>query len=202
MFRESNGARILMPEMSLQLVAYLVCVGALTLSTAICDLRLKKIPNKITLPMFGAGLLYQLLFNQLGEGVGRPGLIDSAAAFAAGFGMMWVLWMIGGGGGGDVKLMGALSVWIGFKPTCAVLILSTIFVILGTVGVMVCSVLTNGLFRTKEVYLASGQSPNGLPPAAETAVRRQSRRVMGYAPPVALATWVIVLLKLPKFPGF
>ena len=190
-----------MPEMSLQLVVYLVCVGAFTLSTAICDIRIKKIPNKITLPIFGAGLLYQALFNQLGEGIGKPGLIDAAAAFATGFGMMWVLWMIGGGGG-DVKLMGALSVWIGFKPTCMVLVLSTIFVILGTVGVMLFSVLTHGLFRTKEVYLASGQSPNGLPPAAETAVQRQTRRVMGYAPPVALATWVIVLWKLPKFPGF
>ncbi|MBC7817700.1 MAG: prepilin peptidase [Planctomycetaceae bacterium] len=191
-----------MPELSLQLVVYLACVGALTVSTAVCDIRLKKIPNKITLPIFGAGVLYQLLFNQFGEGIGKPGLIDATAAFAAGFGMMWVLWMIGGGGGGDVKLMGALSVWIGFKPTCMVLVLSTIFVILGTVGVMAFSVLTHGLFRTKEVYLAGGQSPNGLPPAAETAVQRQSRRVMGYAPPVALATWIIVLAKLPKFPGF
>ena len=185
-----------MPELSLQLVVYLACVGAFTLSTAITDLRIKKIPNKITLPVFGAGLLYQALFNQLGEGVGRPGLIDAAAAFATGFGMMWVLWMIGGGGGGDVKLMGALSVWIGFKPTCMVLILSTIFVILGTVGVMLFSVLTHGLFRTKEVYLASGQTPNGLPPAAETAVQRQSRRIMGYAPPVALATWLVVAWNL------
>ena len=125
-----------MPELSLQLVVYLACVGALTLSTAICDIRIKKIPNKITLPIFGAGLLYQAVFNQLGEGIGKPGLIDAAAAFATGFGMMWVLWMIGGGGGGDVKLLGALSVWIGFMPTCMVLILSTIFVIVGTVGVM------------------------------------------------------------------
>ncbi|MFM9966410.1 MAG: prepilin peptidase [Planctomycetaceae bacterium] len=191
-----------MPELSLQLVVYLVCVAALTVSTAICDIRLKKIPNKITLPIFGAGLLYQLLFHQLGEGIGKPGLIDAGAAFMAGFGMMWVLWMIGGGGGGDVKLMGALSVWIGFKATIAVLVLSTVFVIIGTVGVMFFSVLAKGLFRTKEAYLAGGGPPNGLPPAAESAVQRQSRRVMGYAPPVALATWIIVLVKLPKFPGF
>ena len=191
-----------MPEMSLQLIVYLVSVGAFTVATAACDYRLKKIPNKLTLPMFGAGLAYQLLFNQLGEGIGRPGLIDAGAAFVAGFGLMWVLWMIGGGGGGDVKLLGALSVWIGFKPTVMVLVLSTIFVIVGTIGVMAFSVLANGLFRTKEAYLAHGRSPNGLPPAAETAVQRQTRRVMGYAPPVAFATWIIVLLKLPHFPGY
>ena len=191
-----------MPELSLQLVVYLACVGAFTLSTAITDLRIKKIPNKITLPVFGAGLLYQALFNQLGEGVGRPGLIDAAAAFAAGFGMMWVLWMIGGGGGGDVKLMGALSVWIGFKATIMVLLISTVFVILGTIGVMAMGVMSHGLFRTKEVYLAGGQSPKGLPPAAETAVQRQSRRIMGYAPPVALATWLVVAWNLYRGVAF
>lgn len=191
-----------MPEMSLQLIVYLACVGGFTASAAILDLRTKRIPNKLTLPLFGAGLLYQIVFNGFGEGVGHPGLLDALAAFGAGFGLLWILWMIGGGGGGDVKLMGALSVWIGFKLTCLVLMLSTIFVIAGTIGVMAFSVLANGLFRTKEAYLATGHSPNGLPPAAETAARRQSRRVMGYAPPVALATWLIVLWKLPKFPSF
>ena len=191
-----------MPEMSLQLVVYLVCVGVFTAAVAVCDFRSKRIPNKLTLPFFGAGLLYQLAFHGLGEGVSRPGLIGAAAAFAAGFGMLWVLWMIGGGGGGDVKLMGALSVWIGFKATIMVLFMSTVFVILGTVGVMAMGVMSHGLFRTKEVYLASGQSPKGLPPAAETAAQRQSRRIMGYAPPVALATWLVVAWNLYRGVAF
>ena len=185
-----------MPELSLQLAVYLVGVAVFTASAAVFDARFKKIPNKLTLPFFGMGLVYQLAFNGLGDGVAQPGLLGAAAAFAAGFGMMWVLWMIGGGGGGDVKLMGALSVWIGFKATCMVLLFSTIFVIAGTIGVMAFGVLTHGMYRTKEIYLASGQSPNGLRPAAETAVQRQSRRIMGYAPPVALATWLVVAWNL------
>lgn len=185
-----------MPEISVQFVVFLFCVGVFTASAAIFDFRSKRIPNKLTLPFFGAGLLYQLAFHGLGEGVSKPGLIGAAAAFAAGFGMLWVLWMIGGGGGGDVKLMGALSVWIGFKATVMVLFLSTIFVIAGTIGVMCFALVTHGMFRTKEAYLASGQAPNGLPPAAETAVQRQSRRIMGYAPPVALATWLVVAWNL------
>ena len=191
-----------MPELSAQVVVYLACVGAFTVSAAISDLRTKKIPNKLTLPFFGAGLIYQIAFYRLGNGIGSPGLIDASAAFTAGFGLLWVLWMIGGGGGGDVKLMGALSVWIGFKLTCFVLVLSTVFVIVGTIGVMVLSVLTHGLFRTKQVYLATGKMPNGQPRAAETAGQRTKRRVMGYAPPVALATWLIVLWKLKDFPQF
>lgn len=189
-----------MPEMSLQLIVYVVCVGVFTASAAVFDMRSKRIPNKLTLPFFGAGLLYQLVFNGVGEGIARPGLIGAAAAFAAGFGLLWVLWMIGGGGGGDVKLMGALSVWVGFKPTVMVLFLSTVFVILGTIGVMVTGVVANGLFRTKEVYLTTGQSPKGL--AAETAAQRQSRRIMGYAPPVALATWLVVAWNLYRGVAF
>ena len=191
-----------MPELSLQLVVYLVSVVVFTASAAVFDARVKKIPNKLTLPFFGMGLLYQLAFHGLGEGVARPGLIGAAAAFAAGFGMMWVLWMIGGGGGGDVKLMGALSVWIGFKATCMVLVFSTIFVIAGTIGVMIFGILTHGMYRTKEIYLAPAESPNGLRPAAETAVQRQSRRIMGYAPPVALATWLVVAWNLYRGVAF
>lgn len=191
-----------MPELSLQLIVYLVAVGTFTLSAAIWDLRTKRIPNKLTLPFFGAGLLYQVAFHGLGTDAFHPGLIGAAAAFAAGFGLLWILWMIGGGGGGDVKLMGALSVWIGFKATVIVLFLSTVFVIFGTIGVMVLSVASQGLFRTKEVYVATGQSPNGLPPAAETAAQRQSRRIMGYAPPVALATWLVVAWHLYKGAAF
>lgn len=191
-----------MPELSLQLVVFLTCVGVLTVVAALIDLKIKKIPNALTIPMFGIGLLYQLSFNGLGSGVGQAGLIDAVAAFSVGFGLLWVLWMIGGGGGGDVKLMGALSVWIGFKLTCLVLLFSTIFVILGTIGVMMASVFKKGLFGTKDAYLATGKTPNGQPPAAESAVQRQSRRIMGYAPPVALATWLLVLLKIRNFPNF
>ncbi len=191
-----------MIEVSTPLVVFLTCVGLFTATAAILDLRIKKIPNKLTLPMFAAGLIYQVTCFGWGSGIGRPGLLDSGAAFLAGFGLLWVLWMIGGGGGGDVKLMGALSVWIGFKLTCLVLVLSTIFVIVGTIAVMVLGVFTKGLFRTKETYLATGKIPNGQPLAAETAGQRAKRRVMGYAPPVALATWLIVLYKLPKFPQF
>jgi prepilin peptidase CpaA len=191
-----------MPELSVQLVVYVVCVGLFTAAAAIFDLRTRKIPNKLTMPVFTLGLVYQFIFNGLGQGVGNPGLIDASAAFAAGFGLLWVLWMIGGGGGGDVKLLGALSVWIGFKATCYVLVVSTIFVIIGTLGMMLYQVLTQGLFKTKEIYLATGKNPKGQPLVAETAAQRQRRRVMGYAPPVALATWLIVLWKLPNFPGF
>lgn len=193
---------LMVPELSLQLVIYLACVGGFTATAAITDLRIKKVPNKLTLPFFAAGLMYQLVFNGIGDGIGKPGLIDASAAFAVGFGLLWVLWMIGGGGGGDVKLIGALSVWIGFKPTCLVLALSTLFVILGSLGTIAVGVLSNGLFQSKEVYLGPGMASAAPTSPAAATEQRSKRRIMGYAPPVALATWLVVLWKLPKFPGF
>lgn len=189
------------PEFSLHLLVYLAGVAALTLIAAVTDLRLKKIPNSLTLPFFGAGLLYQVTFNGFGAVVGKPGLIDAVAAFAAGFGVLWVLWMIGGGGGGDVKLMGALSVWIGFKQTYLVLVVSTALVALMTIALMVASAFKNGVFRSKEVFSAAGNTEGHQPSTSGGLAARSRRRIMGFAPPVALATWLVVLWKLSRFPG-
>ena len=189
-------------DMKPEVMIFLTCVGLLTAAAAAFDFRIKKIPNKLTLPIFVAGLIYKTWFFGWGGKILVPGLVDSLAAFVCGFGLFYVMWMTGSGGGGDAKLMGALSVWIGFKLTWYVMVVSTIFVILGTIVVMTWQVLTHGLFRTKETYLTTDKTPKGQSPVAETAGQRQSRRVMGYAPPVALATWLIVLFKLHQFPNF
>jgi prepilin peptidase CpaA len=56
-------------------------------------------------------------------------------------------------------------------------------------------VLTHGVKRVKKQYLATGRTDaQGRPQVAETAEQRKDRRVMAYAVPVALATWVLMLL--------
>ena len=183
-----------MPEFSVQLVVFLIAVSLYTVAAAIWDIRIKKIPNKLTLPVFGLGIVYQAVFNQW------TGLADGGLAFLAGFGMLFVLWMIGGGGGGDVKLMGALSVWLGFSLTWKVLIVSSILAIGGTFLVIVYSSLTRGVMNTKDKYTATGKTPKGQKPQKETIEQRTRRRAMGFAVPVALATWSVVAYYLPSFP--
>ncbi len=61
----------MLPELTVGLVVFLIGVGAYTVTAAISDIRIKKIPNKLTLPFFGAGIVYQLAFHGwagLGEG--------------------------------------------------------------------------------------------------------------------------------------
>lgn len=184
----------MLPEFSVQLIVFLVCVGAYTLAAAIWDIRVKRIPNKLTLPVLGLGIVYQVAFNQV------DGLLAAGAGFAAGFGLLFVLWMIGSGGGGDVKLMGALGVWLGGKLTLMVLVGSTLMAAIGTFFVIVFKATTHGVWASKDRYLATGKTKKGQKPKQETLEQKQKRRTMGYAVPVALATWLVVTWQLPKFP--
>ena len=185
----------MLPEITIGLVVFLIGVGAYTVTAAISDIRIKKIPNKLTLPFFGAGIVYQLAFH------GLAGLGEGFLGFAAGFGLLFLLWVIGSGGGGDVKLMGGLSMWLGWKLTIMVLIGSVVFAAIGTFGVVVYSMFSRGVYDTKDKYLATGKLKKGEKPKKEKLEQKQHRRPMGYAVPVALATWVVVAWQLPQFPG-
>ena len=176
-----------MPELTTAQVVLLLCVGVFTLAAAICDLRFRKIPNKMTAQMCVAGIVYQVAFFQM------DGLWTSLLGFAAGFGILFVLWMIATAGGGDVKLMAALGTWLGWLTTLKVLFCSLIFVTTGTIGIVLVGLLSRGLRRTKDQYLTKNKNDNGK---GESTEQRQKRRVMAFAVPVALATWSILALQL------
>ncbi|MCA9110614.1 MAG: hypothetical protein KDA52_11730, partial [Planctomycetaceae bacterium] len=94
----------------------------------------------------------------------------------------------------------ALSVWLGYRHTLMVLIVSTLMVIVGTGAIMLWSVLTQGFKKTQDRYLATGKTEKGEPVRKETVKDRQTRRVMGYAVPVAVATWLVMLFNLSTLP--
>lgn len=184
-----------MPEVTLQLIVLLTGVAVLTALATFWDVKERRIPNNLTLPVFFAGLIYQVVFN------GLSGLGDAGLGFLVGFGTLFLLWMVGGGGGGDVKLMGALSVWLGYYHTMYVLMICIGLVLASTASVMVYQMLKFGPKRIKNKYLATGKSlPKGEAPKKETVAQKQGRRVMAFAVPVAIATWTVLLWKLPTLP--
>ncbi len=148
-------------------------VAAFTAAAAVCDWRTRRVPNLLTVPMFIAGLVSQAAFR------GSPGLADAGLGFAVGFGTLFVLWRIGGGGAGDAKLMGALSVWVGFLGTLAVLLLSTALVIAASAAFLARSFSLHETGKTTE-------SRN-----VETRDKPRMRRLMPYASPVAGAAWLV-----------
>jgi prepilin peptidase CpaA len=143
-------------------------VGLLTLAAMVWDYRERRIPNALTLPAFVLGLVYQAVFR------GMPGLADAGGGFLIGFGALFLLWMIGGGGGGDVKLMGSLSVWLGARLVTQVLVVSVVLVWLATVFCVV--------FRKK----------------VHDSANPKRHRVMAFAIPAGLATWLIVAVDIVK----
>jgi prepilin peptidase CpaA len=170
-------------------IVFLTTVVLFTAVTAWTDLKWRKIPNKITLPMWIAGFVWQLTFH------GGAGLLSGLYGFGIGFGILFVLWMVGSAGGGDVKLLGALSVWLGPGLTLKVMLGSLLFVIMGTVGVIIGSVITRGWRGTKKQFGRSQpEAPRRQKKTSESIADRQKRRVMAFAMPVALATWCVLLL--------
>jgi prepilin peptidase CpaA len=177
-------------EWTVQHIVFIVGVGLLTGIAAYTDTRFWKIPNKLTMPFFVLGLVYQLAF------WGWPGLQDGLGGFALGFGTYFLLFMVAGGGGGDVKLMGALSVWLGIKFTVLLMITSTLIVLVDVFIVTIYKVMRYGTRKWKKQYLATGKTDaNGKAVfEKETVAQRQARRFLPFAVPVATATWLLMLL--------
>ncbi len=166
-------------------------VFAFTLVAAVTDLRTRRLPNWLTIPALAAALVFH------GVTSGLAGLGTALAGFALGFGVLFVLWLIGGGGGGDVKLMGALGAWLGPTSTLLVFFASTLFALIGTVVLATLDLLKHGFGPTRAKYVATGagKAQRGEAPTSEARARR---RVMPYAAPVALATWLLLVWRIAQ----
>jgi len=163
-------------------ITLLAIAGTFVCAAAYWDVREKRIPNRLTFPMFIAGWIYQFALSCM-EGWQHLG--NGLAGFAIGFGILFVLWFVGSGGGGDVKLMGALGVWLGGWMTIWVL-LSTLVII---VAVM--------LFRRLSSVVRHGNSSSASSGTSKGAIvgttSKTGRRLMTFAGPVAVATWGVLL---------
>lgn len=73
----------------------------------ITDLRSHKIPNWLTYPIIVLAIISYFAVN------GFKGLLFSAGGLGLGLGLLMPIYMIGGMGAGDVKLMGAVGAALG-----------------------------------------------------------------------------------------
>lgn len=88
---------------------------ATAVAGAFCDVRRARIPNWMTYGSVVAGLLVRALSGWAGLKGGLVGLL-------AGGGVFYVLFLLGGMGGGNVKLMAAVGAWAGGAQTVVVLL--------------------------------------------------------------------------------
>lgn len=172
-------------------ITFVLIVSAFVATAAFSDLRTRRLPNWLTVPALLAAVVMHTCIN------GFSGLVFSLAGFGTGFGILLILWLVGGGGGGDVKLMGALGAWLGSSLTLTVFLISTSLAVVATAAILLAGMLSRGYWSVHRRYLASGSTsrPNRAKKrrSEEDRVRRrQERRVMPYAVPVAFGTWLVL----------
>ncbi len=85
----------------------LLVVACAAVVAAVTDVWKYKVHNFLTLPLLAAGLVYHAALE------GWSGFLHSALAALVGFGAFFVLYLMGGMGAGDVKLVAAFGAWLG-----------------------------------------------------------------------------------------
>jgi prepilin peptidase CpaA len=172
--------------MNISWIVLCICVVVFTTIAAVWDVRAKKIPNVLTVSGLVAALVFHLINGAVQGGLTGAGqsLLVALGGFATGFSILFVLWLIGGGGGGDVKLMGAIGAWLGPENTLIVFMISSLLVGVGTMTVLAWRFARAGFRRpnlTGETYHWEGRKKV-----------RGHRPIMPYGVPVALATWCVL----------
>jgi prepilin peptidase CpaA len=149
----------------------LVLVAAII--AAVTDVWKFKVYNLLTLPLLASGLLYHATHG------GAAALAGSVVGALAGFGIMIVLYVMGGMGAGDVKFVTALGAWLGLPLTLYVIIAGSIAAGAYAVILMVTAVpLRETLLNIQILWLrlACLGRHLGSEDRVETEVKRSDRR--------------------------
>lgn len=180
--------------------AFLAALALLLSVSAYVDWRETVIPKWLTIPMFGLGILVSLV---RGGWLGYQeaplfllptgnvllgvldGLLFAALGCLVGFGMLFVMWLLGTCGGGDVKLFAALGTWLG--PVYP------IFVLAGSIVVLLVQVIVKlvamGFSGKNLLKLAKANRA----PTQEGASPTPNKLRITYSFPVAVATVAVLL---------
>ena len=189
------------PDPAFAWTFYAVLVGLLVVALY-TDLRAARIPRTLSVVLLAVGLLFNVVRGAfqgaagerlwcLPEGNAFLGMADaflfSLAGFAVGFGLFFVMWILGTCGGGDVKLMAALGAWVGPFLVVYVMAAACLVMLLLTAGRMVLGGVSPSGVRAR--LKASSVSARH---AAKVKAGLRGKLLMTYAAPVAVATAVIM----------
>ncbi len=159
-----------------------IVVLAAALVAAATDIWKFKVYNVLTLPLLVSGLLYHAF---------RAELADSLLGVLFGFASLIVLYIIGGMGAGDVKLMAGVGAWLGMPLTFYVFIASSLAAGVYSIGLVVWTGQVGETAVNLQILwlrLASVGRYLGSDDKVESEVRRSDRRkrIIPFAAMVAI----------------
>jgi Flp pilus assembly protein protease CpaA len=162
---------------SLSPVQWGAVLGA-SLAGAVIDVRCRKLPNILTVPVFAAGLAW---------GAWAGGLAGLGESLAAGVLVMLpfvLLFLFAGGGAGDAKMMAGVGAWLGLDAGIVALVVTMICgVVLGLTWSAaqgkLRQVLKN-LSSMTTVFIGAIFAKQGVLAAGRAAAPRQGMVAMPY----------------------
>ena len=89
-------------------------LAAVLVAASVTELKAGKIYNWLTYPAILAGLAFGAVRGAVEAGSAWDGFVNHALGFALAFGVLFLAYLLGGMGGGDVKLMGAVGAFLGW----------------------------------------------------------------------------------------
>ena len=163
--------------------------AAVALCAAVMDVRTRRIPNWFTLSTLAGALLLQVL------GGGLHALALSFVASVLAGSLFLVLFLAGGMGGGDVKLMAAIAAGIGLSDTGALLVFTALFG--GAMAILVMVWHGRVLESVRNVgTIMVHHSEHGLEPHPDLNVRNRRNLRLPYA--LAITAGTLLTLSLEK----
>jgi prepilin peptidase CpaA len=158
---------------------------AIAVIAVICDLHSRRIPNLLTFGAAFAGIAIHGYYS------GISGVTSALIGWVAGAAIFFPVFALGGMGGGDIKLLGAMGAWLGPGPALIVALYTGI-----AGGVMALLVATlSGYLRkafTNIWLLLTFWRVSGIRPAPDLMLTTTTGPRLAYALPV-LAGLVVTL---------
>jgi prepilin peptidase CpaA len=148
--------------------------GGIGIAACIDDLRRRQISNWIPVTAFASGLVLQTVEH------GWRGTGSALLGTLSGAGVFLIFYVLGGMGGGDVKLMAGFGALLGSKRLFEAALWTA-----GCGGVMALGVIAVGLVRDRWVR---GKREGGE--AAASSPQPSRRDSIPYAPAIAAGVWL------------
>jgi prepilin peptidase CpaA len=171
----------------------LIGVIVLVVTAAAIDVRTRKIPNWLTLPacLVGIGLNFFHL--------GTTGLLSGLLGIVTGFSLLALVYLLGGMGAGDVKLLSAVGAFVG---PCLVFYAFIWMALSGGVMAVALILAKKAVVKTGQnlKLLVTGWMLGSSGRHSNLTIQNQSLHKLTYG--VAIATGTILAVLLQRLPSF